>query len=225
MIMEPKKNPLHDVHRYSKTFFLIGLSISICLAITAFEWTTEKKKQIIDPPSPFADATFVLYPPVVLPEAPKPTPVQRTQPIDVVQVTEVDNSTKQAEQVEPEPASEEGPIVLVTDLPKEDSVEIFIFVEQMPKPVGGYEEFYKQVQKNLKYPAVARRTGTEGKVHVEFVINENGDPINLKVTKAIGKGCDEEAMRVISKIKWEPGKQRGRPVLVRMTLPLYFKLN
>jgi Periplasmic protein TonB, links inner and outer membranes len=60
---------------------------------------------------------------------------------------------------------------------------------------------------------------------VEFVVNKNGAPSDLKVTKGIGGGCDEEAMRVIALSKWEPGKQRGNPVRVRMSMAINFKLN
>jgi protein TonB len=71
----------------------------------------------------------------------------------------------------------------------------------------------------------AQRTGTEGKVFVQFVVSKTGEPTDLKITKGIGAGCDEEAMRVIGKTKWEPGRQRGQPVRVRMTLPVYFQLS
>jgi protein TonB len=66
----------------------------------------------------------------------------------------------------------------------------------------------------------------EGKVFVQFVIDKDGSPSDITVLKGIGSGCDEEAVRVIKNMpKWTPGKQRGRPVKVRMSLPIVFKLG
>ena len=67
--------------------------------------------------------------------------------------------------------------------------------------------------------------GTEGNVFVEFIVNKNGEPSDLKIIRGIGSGCDEEALRVLSLTKWEPGKQRGKPVRVKMVIQLNFKLD
>jgi len=87
------------------------------------------------------------------------------------------------------------------------------------------ESFYRFIGKTLKYPKRAQYTGTQGKVFIEFVIDKNGHVTNMKVIKGIGSGCDEEAMRVLALTKWQPGRQRGKPVKVRMTMPLNFVLN
>ena len=66
----------------------------------------------------------------------------------------------------------------------------------------------------------------EGKVYVQFVVDKDGTLTDVKALKGIGAGCDEEAVRVIQEApKWKPGKQRGRPVKVRMVLPIIFKLG
>lgn len=65
----------------------------------------------------------------------------------------------------------------------------------------------------------------EGKVFVEFIVNRDGIPMEIKVIRAIGFGFDEEAKRVIGLTKWNPGKQRGKPVRVKMVLPIVFKMN
>jgi protein TonB len=77
----------------------------------------------------------------------------------------------------------------------------------------------------MKYPTKAKTRNTEGRVFVEFVVNKEGMPVNMKVLRGIGNGCDEEAMRVLSLAKWNPGKQRGRQVSVKMVMPIYFKLE
>jgi protein TonB len=111
------------------------------------------------------------------------------------------------------------------DLPPEKEPEIWTIVEKMPEPVGGLEGFYNTLRKNLKYPNRARRMETEGRVLVQFTIDEDGNLSDFSVLRGIGDGCDEEAIRVISLTKWNAGKQRGRPVKVRMVQPVYFSLE
>ncbi|MCK5371843.1 MAG: energy transducer TonB, partial [Cyclobacteriaceae bacterium] len=92
-------------------------------------------------------------------------------------------------------------------------------------PVGGIKAFYDFVGANLRYPPRALRMGLEGRVFVEFVVEKDGSLTDIKVVKGIGGGCDDEAVRVISLApKWNPGKQRGNAVRVRMVLPIMFKL-
>ena len=68
--------------------------------------------------------------------------------------------------------------------------------------------------------------GIEGKVYLQFIIDKDGSLTNMTVLKGIGIGCDEEAVRVLSECpKWEPGKQRGKPVKVKMALPIIFQLE
>lgn len=104
--------------------------------------------------------------------------------------------------------------------------EIFDIVEDQPIPPGGMGAFYKYVGMNIKYPNDARRMGVQGKVFVQFVVDKDGSLINVKSIKGIGAGCDEEAVRIIEAApNWKPGKQRGKPVKVRMILPITFKLG
>jgi len=101
--------------------------------------------------------------------------------------------------------------------------------EELPQRIADAFEFHPWVERakvTLKYPAQARRMGIEGKVYVTFVVGKEGEITDVKVLKGIGAGCDEEAIRVLSGApNWKPGKQRGRPVRVRMQLPIIFKLN
>ena len=119
-----------------------------------------------------------------------------------------------------------APVTIPLDFSKTEAViDTFLMVENMPLPKNGYEGFYKFLSMELKYPRPAMKSDTQGKVFIEFVINKDGEPSNLRVIKGIGFGCDEEALRVISLTKWNPGKQRGVPVNVRMTLPIQFQLR
>jgi len=101
--------------------------------------------------------------------------------------------------------------------------KIFTYVEQMPEPSVSVAEF---LQKNLRYPDLAKENNIQGRVTVRFVVNETGDVSDVQVVKGIGGGCDEEAKRVVMKMpKWKPGKQNGKAVKVYFTLPISFRLE
>ena len=104
---------------------------------------------------------------------------------------------------------------------EEDEPEIFVIVEQMPEPIGGIAA----IQADVKYPEIARKAGVEGRVFLQFVVNEQGNVEDVVVSRGIGAGCDEEAVRAVSEAKFTPGEQRGKPVKVRMSLPITFKLK
>ena len=110
---------------------------------------------------------------------------------------------------------------------KEESPdEILIFVEAPPQFPGGDDAMLKFIQQNLKYPPRARRMGIEGRVFIKAVIEKDGAISNAAVMKGIGAGCDEEALQIIRSFpRWIPGKQRGKPVRVRMTFPIKFRLD
>lgn len=109
---------------------------------------------------------------------------------------------------------------------KTEKEEVFTFAEEMPSFPGGDEELYAYIAQNIQYPEIAKKAGTEGKVIVEFTVGKDGRVSNVKVIKGIGAGCDEEAVRVIRSMpKWNPGKQNGVAVPVRITVPIQFKLT
>lgn len=100
--------------------------------------------------------------------------------------------------------------------------ETFVPFDEEPTPVGGFTA----VHKNLQYPEIARKAGIEGAVLVYARINENGDVTDTKVLKSLGdNGCDEAAVEAIKKTKWNPAKQKGKPVAVWVTVPVRFKLS
>lgn len=107
-----------------------------------------------------------------------------------------------------------------------DADGVFTVVEHQPEPPNGIREFYQFIGDNIKYPTEARKAGIEGKVFVQFVVNEYGELTDIKTLKGIGRGCDEEAMRVIEESPaWNPGITNGKAVNVRMVLPITFKLD
>ncbi|WP_069130888.1 TonB family protein [Rhodohalobacter halophilus] len=98
--------------------------------------------------------------------------------------------------------------------------DFFVIVEEMPELIGGLGE----LQQKIRYPEMARRAGIEGRVYVQFIVNENGNVVDPQIIRGIGGGADEEALRVVSQAEFKPGMQRGRPVRVQYSLPIFFRL-
>jgi len=113
----------------------------------------------------------------------------------------------------------------IVELPEEDNTA-FITVEVQPSFMGGNSEMYKFLSKNLKYPSAAQRANIQGKVFLSFIVEKDGSITDIETMKGIGFGCDEEAMRVVKLMpKWIAGKQNGRNVRVKFTIPVFFKLD
>ncbi|WPP48880.1 M56 family metallopeptidase [Catalinimonas niigatensis] len=107
-----------------------------------------------------------------------------------------------------------------------DADEVYMVVENQPEPEGGIKEFYQYIAQNMKYPLQARQMGIEGKVFVQFVVDEYGEITEVQSIKGIGAGCDAEAVRVLeSAPAWNPGTQKGKAVKVRMVMPITFSLE
>ena len=107
----------------------------------------------------------------------------------------------------------------------EEKDKVFISVEQNPEFAGGMNALLKFLQKNLRYPSPAVNANVMGKVYMQFVVGQDGNISKVDVVKGIGFGCDEEAERVVKLMpKWSPGRQSGRAVAVKFTLPISFQL-
>ena len=91
----------------------------------------------------------------------------------------------------------------------------------MTEPVGGLAT----IQNKVKYTEIAKRIGLEGIVYIEALVDENGNVIHSKIIKKIGGGLDQEALNAVASTKFHPGLQRGKPVKVRITIPIKFVLR
>lgn len=225
--MEAKKNPELDLHRKSPLFLAIGFIVSCITVITAFEWQFLRLEPIGRPEvEPDNWVAIIDNPPVVDEPEKKQNPKPVKAVITVEDPTPIEQAPKELENFLPELPTNTGPVVF--NLPVEPEPikdEPYIVAEVMPLPIDGYKEFYRELAKSIRYPKAAIRNEVEGKVFVEFVVNKDGKITDLKVLTGIGSGCDEEALRVIAKSNWMPGKQRGKPVNVRMVIPIYFNLK
>jgi TonB family protein len=100
------------------------------------------------------------------------------------------------------------------------SREPFVVVEQMPELIGGLAS----VQEQLRYPELARKAGIEGRIIVQFVVDEAGRVQQPRIVRGLGAGLDAEALRVVRQVRFTPGHQRGEAVQVKMSLPITFRL-
>jgi len=104
--------------------------------------------------------------------------------------------------------------------------EIFTIVEAQPEFEGGIQGFRNYIANEIKYPLQARQAGIQGSVDVQFVVEKDGSLSDVEAVKGIGAGCDEEAVRVVQNAPpFKPGSQNGKPVRVRMAVPITFKLS
>lgn len=105
--------------------------------------------------------------------------------------------------------------------------EVFFLVEEMPTfAVKGYNDFREYIAKNINYPALASQSGIEGRVYVKFIVEPDGSLSGVEVVRSVDPILDQEAIRVVKESpKWIPGMQRGKPVRVSFTFPVYFRLN
>ena len=226
--MEEKKSPKADLEGKKLMFIQIGMIISLFIAWLAFEHKSYDKREI-DPS--LLRQTEVLDEEMVeitKQEEQKPQPVEMPKQTTQLEIVQDD---VEVEDIEINAEVEQNEVIEEYVAPEvvEDEVveqEIFKIVEEMPSFPGGEQKLMKYVGDNVKYPQIARETGIQGRVFVNFVVEPDGSVSNVSVLRGIGGGCDEEAMRVVKNMpKWKPGKQRGKAVRVQYMLPINFTLK
>jgi protein TonB len=95
----------------------------------------------------------------------------------------------------------------------------------MPEFPGGEEAMNRYIVKNIKYPLLAQENGIQGRVICQFVVNADGKIVDVQVVRGVEASLDKEAKRVIESMpSWTPGRQGGKNVRVKYTLPIRFKL-
>ncbi|XOV92959.1 MAG: TonB family protein [Bacteroidota bacterium] len=222
--METKKNPKFDLSRKYGLILNIGFCLSLSLVIAAFEWPSYKDSGIVDLGKVEIEITEIIDTPLTDQPPPKPPVIQLPEIEAVPDEKEIEEELPPDFDVE----MTEGAIIedIVPKIKEEEPDVVWDFVEEKPQFPGGIEAFFKFVGDNLNYPLQARRMGIEGKVYLQFIVDKDGSITEVNALKGIGAGCDEEAVRVLNQApKFIPGKQRGRPVKVKMILPVYFKLS
>lgn len=225
--MELKKNAAYDLEPKTPLFFSIGLVIALALVTAAFEWRGQYEPLDLRKEEPVWEEPYIVRNTVIpAPKPPEPMPMKKsqviTQPPIIVEGNELESYIEETEPIDDIPFD---------DIPIEPSPEVDNnvymgeLIETQASFPGGLSAFYEYVATNIKYPKRAKTMDVTGTVYVQFIIDKDGSLTELKTLKGIGLGCDEEAIRVLENSpKWNPGKQRGRAVRVRMVLPITFSL-
>lgn len=226
--MEIKKSAKANLDDKKLTFTLIGLVVALFIVWRVFEYRSYDKQEY----EAFTRTVEVMDEEMEITKQEQPKPqVQAPKPqVTQIQVVEDDTEVEDIDinaEVDQDEVIEEY-VYEAPEIEEEEIVEeeVFLSVEENPEFPGGTAKLLEYVQKNLKYPMMARESDIQGRVFVGFVVEKDGSISNVKVLRGIGGGCDEEAVRVVQSLpKFKPGKQRGNPVRVQYTLPIVFKLQ
>ena len=112
------------------------------------------------------------------------------------------------------------------DLQKNDNDKAYDVVEEMPQYPGGVGKLMEYVSMNVRYPKEAESKSIQGRVVTTFVVEKDGSITDAEVIKSVDPALDAEALRVVKAMpKWTPGKQEGKPIRVKYTMPITFALQ
>lgn len=217
-MINERKSPKADLKRSYTVYLEAGLILALLIMIAAVKVTLETEPpQVIqlDEQEVVEMEEIVQTKQIETPPPPPRPPVPVEVPNDeIIEDEMIDLDAEldfDAPPMDLPPPPEE----------EEEEEDFFVVVEEMPKLIGGMAE----LQGSVRYPEMARRAGIEGRVTVQFIVNEQGKVENARVVRGIGGGCDEEALKAVQKAEFEPGMQRGRPVRVQYALSINFRLE
>lgn len=223
--MEPKKNPKADLEKIRGTFLAGGLLASMIIVyllvnLKFYDVQASELGQLV------VEEIEEEIIPITQQNTPPPPPPPPPAAPEVIEIVEDDVEVEEIEMIDTEADAE----TIVEEFEVEEEVveeEIFTIVESMPEfPGGGQEALFKYLQKEMKYPQIAKENGIQGTVFVNFVVGKDGKIRDVKILRGVNKMLDEEAVRVVKAMPaWKPGKQRGKNVSVSYNLPIKFTLR
>ncbi|MBR4499735.1 MAG: energy transducer TonB [Paludibacteraceae bacterium] len=226
--MQVKKSENASLEKDKLVYVLMGLVFTLSLVFVALEWTEKEvtKYEVTDTEFLFEDELDIQQ---TTQETPPPPPPPAVQEVEVLNVVEDNVETESIEVNTEDDKAEEVVIAAPVEAPVEEEEEevVFVIVESMPEFPGGQQALFKYLSENVKYPVIAQENGIQGRVICQFVVNKDGSIVDVEVVRSGGDpSLDKEAVRVIKSMpKWKPGKQRGKPVRVKYTVPVNFKLQ
>jgi protein TonB len=160
---------------------------------------------------------------------PPPPPPPAPDVVEVINIVE-DDVLVESVSIETEDNKTDvviqGPVSSGPVVEEDDGNVVFQVVETMPSFPGGDAALFKFLSDNVKYPVIAQENGIQGRVICQFVVNRDGSIVDVEVVRPVDPSLDKEAIRVIKSMpNWSPGKQRGKAVRVKYTLPVNFRLQ
>lgn len=112
------------------------------------------------------------------------------------------------------------------EIKPQDENRIFDIVEVMPEFPGGEKALFQWLAENIKYPGICAEQGIQGRVYAQFVVDKDGSITDIKVVRSPDPYLSQEAIRVLANMpKWKPGMQRDKPVRVKFSIPIMFRLT
>jgi protein TonB len=214
------KNPIADLRSKYKRTFELSLIIALAIMIVAFKFFPNLKtaEVALEGPQELFTVEDIQQTkqenrPPPPPKPPIPIEAPSEDVLEDIEIGETELDVNAEMEAPPPPPKEEKKV--------DEEPTYFVAVEEMPEPVGGI----KAIQEKIVYPEIAKRAGVEGKVYILAFVDESGNVTKAQVLKGIGAGCDEAALDAVLKTKFKPGKQRGKPVKVQVSIPVVFKLN
>ena len=225
--MEIKKSPKADLEKGKTLSILMGFVVGLAVLFVGFEWST-RDVMVVQASEGVADIIAEEEVEITRPENTPPPPPVVTEVLNVVEddveLEQQDILSSEDDQTSAQEAVYTPPAVVEEE--EESAQQIFTVVEEMPKFPGGDAELLKFIAKSIKYPVIAQENGIQGRVICAFVVNRDGSVVDAEVLRGVDPSLDKEALRVIGTMpKWTPGKQRGKPVRVKYTVPITFRLQ
>ncbi len=221
--------PFKSLNKRRGMYFQVGLAISLLITFAAFEWRTVYDHDLDLPETIYEEDIFFeeIIPVNIRKNEPEPPPppkkILRFNPTpEPVFVPEPDPV--------PQPEPDPEPIVMHVE-PKpepsfhEEPLPPLLGAEVMPSFPGGEEALLRYFRDHIRYPGKAIENSVKGLVFVQLTVGADGKVKDVLVLRGIGAGCDQEALRVVQTMPdWVPGRQGGRNVAVKLTVPIHFKL-
>ena len=226
--MQLKKSQKASLEDKKVVYVLMGFVFVLSLCYVALEWTEKEvtKYEVADMEFTFEEEVEIQQTTQETTPPPPPPPVQE---VEVLNVVEDDVETESIEINTEDDKDVEVVIAAPVEAPVEEEEEevVFVVVETMPEFPGGQQALFKYLSENVKYPGIAQENGIQGRVICQFVVNKDGSIVDVEVVRSGGDASlDKEAVRVIKSMpKWKPGKQRGKAVRVKYTVPVNFRLQ
>lgn len=227
--MQIKKSQKASLEDKKIIYVLMGFVFVLSVCYVAFEWTEKEvtKYEVQDTDFLFEEEVEIQQ--TQQQETTPPPPPPAVQEVEVLNVVEDDVETETIEINAEDDKETEVVIAPPVEAPVEEEEEevVFVVVETMPESPGGQQALFKYLSENVKYPVIAQENGIQGRVICQFVVNKDGAIVDVEVVRSGGDpSLDKEAVRVIKSMpKWNPGKQRGKAVRVKYTVPVNFRLQ
>ena len=183
------------------------------------------------PPPPPARAAVQFVPPAIVDDANVPPEVPQRSIDDLLDAKgdigkkDIDGDWDYAPDLSDPVDGLDAVEYTASSTPDDETFEV-INIHKLPSFPGGDAALMQYLRDNINYPALARENNIQGTVALSFVVNKDGTISTITVLKDPGGGCAKEAVRVVGQMpQWSPGEAGGRPVKVRMTLPVRFRLS